>query len=88
MEYVYNSIHSHYTVRSFKDLRIRTYVHTVDAKLKFPFRIRSTLRRVITEDTLEPCHLRLVLSTSLIALALAAVSITNIVGLVDNTRRR
>ena len=49
---------------------------TVDAKLKFPFRIRSTLRRVITEDTLEPCHLRLVLSTSLIALALAAVSIT------------
>ena len=28
------------------------------------------------EDTLEPCHLRLVLSTSLIALALAAVSIT------------
>ena len=67
-------------------------LHTVDAKLKFPFRIRSTLRRVITEDTLEPCHLHLVLSTSLIALALAAVSITkqknNIVGLVDNTRRR
>ena len=28
------------------------------------------------EDTLEPCHLRLVLSTSLIALALAAVNIT------------
>ena len=65
---------------------------TVDAKLKFPFHIRSTLRRVITEDTLEPCHLRLVLSTSLIALALTAVSITkqknNSVGLVDNTRRR
>ena len=28
------------------------------------------------EDTLEPCHLHLVLSTSLIALALAAVNIT------------
>ena len=28
------------------------------------------------EDTLELCHLRLVLSTSLIALALAAVNIT------------
>ena len=32
---------------------------------------------VITEDTLEPCHLHLVLSTSLIALALAAVNITS-----------
>ena len=40
------------------------YVCTVDAKLKFPFRIRSTLSNVITEDTLEPCHLRLVLLTS------------------------
>ena len=28
------------------------------------------------EDTLEPCHLHLVLSTSLIALALVAVNIT------------
>ena len=55
---------------------ITKIISTVDAKLKFPFRIRSTLCRVITEDTLEPCHLRLVLSTSLIALALAAVSIT------------
>ena len=47
---------------------IHTYVCTVDAKLKFPFRIRRTLVvlsvTVITEDTLEPCHLRLVLSTS------------------------
>ena len=39
-------------------------------------RVRVGRVRVITEDTLEPCHLRLVLSTSLIALALAAVSIT------------
>ena len=36
----------------------------------------STLHNIIMEDTLEPCHLHLVLSTSLIALALAAVNIT------------
>ena len=36
----------------------------------------STLHNVIMEGTLEPCHLHLVLSTSLIALALAAANIT------------
>ena len=46
-----------------------TVADTVDTKLKFPFRICRTLvvytlSNVITEDSLEPCHLRLVLSTS------------------------
>ena len=56
---------------------ILTYLlYTVHAKLKFPFAYRNTLRNVITKGTLEPCHLRLVLSTSPIALALVAVNIT------------
>ena len=45
------------------------YIH---AKLKFLFAYHSTL---CNEGTLESCHLRLVLSTSLIALALVAVNI-------------
>ena len=72
-------------------------IHTyrVQIKIKFPFRIRrtlagSTLRRVITEGTLEPCHLHLVLSKCLIALVVAAVDITKsmniIVGHVDNPK--
>ena len=39
-------------------------VYTVHARMKFLFRIRSTLSSVIMEDTLEPFHLCLVLSTS------------------------
>ena len=52
----------------------------------------STLGSVITEGTLEPCHLHLVLSTCLIALVVVAVNITKskniiiIVGHVDKTR--
>ena len=73
---------------------ICTYICTVQIKIKFPFRIRrnsgSTLRRVITEGTLEPCHLLLVLSTCLIALVGVASNITKskniIVRHVDNTR--
>ena len=49
-----------------------------------------TLRRVITEGTLEPCHLLLVLSTCPIALVGVASNITKskniIVRHVDNTR--
>ena len=37
---------------------------------------RSTLLSLITECTLEPCHLHLVLSTCLIALVVVAVNIT------------
>ena len=67
----------------------------VQIKIKFPFRIHrtlvySTLRRVIMEGTLEPCHLLLVLSTCLIALVVVAVNITKskniIVGHADKTR--
>ena len=51
-------------------------LYTVHAKLKFLFAYRSTLRNIIMEGTLEPCYLRLVLSTSPITLALVAVNIT------------
>ena len=65
-------------------------IHTVQVKIKFPFRIRrtrSTLRSVIMEITLEPCHLHLVLSTCLIALVVVAVNQKNIiVRHVDNTK--
>ena len=44
-----------------KCMYVCMYVCTVDAKLKFPVHIHSTLcstlHRVIMEDTLEPCHL-------------------------------
>ena len=79
--YVRTYIHTHAHIRTY----IRTYIHThahtyirtVHAKLKFPLVfVELSLRNVIMEGTLEPCHLPLVLSTSLIALALAAVSIT------------
>ena len=58
---------------------------------KLPFRIRRTLHSIITEGTLEPCHLHLVLSTCLIALVVVAVNITKsrniiIVAHVDNTK--
>ena len=48
-------------------------------KIKFPFCICRTL---ITESTLEPCHLHLVLSTCLIALVVA-VNITKRTKLLD-----
>ena len=62
----------------------------VQVKIKFPFCIRRTLV-VLTEGTLEPCHLHLVLSTCLIALLMVTVNITKskniiIVGHVDNTK--
>ena len=63
----------------------------VQIKIKFPFKNSgSTLRSVITEGTLEPCHLHLVLSICLIALVVVAINITKskniIVGHVDKTR--
>ena len=62
------------------------YVCTVQIKIKFPFRIRRTLvvtlRRVITEGTLEPCYLHLVLSTCLIALVVVAVDITKLMNII------
>ena len=66
-------------------------VCTVQIEIKFPFQNSgSTLRRVITEGTLEPCHLLLVLSTCLIALVGVASNITKskniIIRHVDNTR--
>ena len=54
-------------------------LYSINAKLKFSFHISKTLHNVITEDTLEPCHLHLVLSTSLIALTLAAVKLATLI---------
>ena len=52
-------------------------------QIKVPVSGSTLLRNVITEDTLEPCHLHLVLSTSpTILLASSAKAIR----LVDNTR--
>ena len=52
-----------------------TIIIMVQIKIKFPFRIlRSTLRSIITEGTLEPYHLHLVLSICLIALVVVAVN--------------
>ena len=73
-------------------LAVRFLNYSIHAKLKFPFRIHRTLvalsvTYIITEDTLEPCHLHLVLSTSptRIVVILTATS-AKAIRLVDDTR--
>ena len=65
----------------------------VQVKLKFPLHIRSTLivlsvASLATEDTLEPCHLHLVLSTCPTIMFLFCLVTARAIGHVDNTRWR